>query len=125
MANISNIEVELLEYCIVEETVKLPVSRIKVSIPKLTVNTSSGKTYPKSTILINDNACKPKISGNVILSNGLVLKVFSDIYSSKSIDKVQVSEDPVTYEYYIRKGSRMIACFMDKNINDGYLTNFI
>lgn len=125
MANISNIKVELLEYCIVEETVKLPISSIKVSIPKLTVNTSSGKTYPKSTILINDNTCKPKISGNVVLSSGLVLKVFSDIYSSKSVDKVKVSEDPVAYEYYIRKGSRMIACFMDKNINDGYLTNFI
>lgn len=123
--NIGNIEVELMEYCIVEETVKLPVNKIKVSIPKLTVNTTSGRTYPKSTILINDNKCKPKVSGNVVLSNGLVLKVFSDISSSKSVDKVKVSEDPVVYEHYIRKGTRMIACFMDKNINDGYLTNFI
>lgn len=125
MLNLSNIEVELMEYCVIEETVKLPTTTVKVSIPKLTVDASKGKKYAKSSILVNASACRPKVTGSVVLSDSIILKVFSNIMDSPSVDKVIVSYDPIRYEYYLRKGTQMIACFMDKNINDGYLTNFI
>lgn len=125
MENLSEIQIDQLEYCIVEEDVKLPTSRVRVSIPKLTLDTSSGRTYPDTTILINDSACKPKSLGPVIMTSGIVLKTFSNLESSGSVDKVLISEEPIAYNYYLRKGTRMIACFMNKNINDGYLTNYI
>lgn len=125
MENITDVQIDQLEYCIIEEDVKLPTNSVRVSIPKLTMDTTSGKTYPNTTILINDPACKPKSLGPVVLTRGIILKTFSGLQSSKSVDVVQVDDDPVVYHYYLRKGTRMIACFMNKNINDGYLTNYI
>lgn len=125
MENITDIEIDQLEYCIVEEDVKLPADNVRVSIPKLTLDTSNGKTYPITTMLINDPDCKPKTLGPVVLTTGIVLKTFSNLESSKSVHAVKISDEPVIYQYYLRKGTRMIACFMNKNINDGYLTNYI
>lgn len=125
MENLTEIQIDQLEYCIIEEDVRLPASKVRVSIPKLTLDTSSGRTYPDTTILINDPSCKPKSLGPVIMTSGILLKTFSNLESSKSVDRVLVSRDPIIYNYYLRKGTRMIACFMNKNINDGYLTNYI
>ena len=123
--NISEIQLNQLEYCILEETIILPVTTVRVSVPKLTMNTNSSKTYANSSILINDNACKPKKMSAIELSTGIQIKVFSNLSSSNSVKRRIKTENPLTYEYYIPKGTQMIACFMDNNINDGYLTNFI
>lgn len=125
MENISNIKINHLEYCILEEDVKLPTNSVRVTIPKLTHDTSSGKMFANTSILINADECKPKSLGSIVLSKGITLKTFSDLQSSKSVVSVVVSKDPLVYNYYLKKGTRMIACFMDNNINDGYLTNFI
>lgn len=125
MNNITNITVNLLEYCILEETVVLPVDYVQVSIPKLTYETSSGKARANSSILINDDSCKPKTTSTILLSSGIRLKTFSDLKSSKSVKYRLINEETQEYEAYLEKGTQMIACFMDSNINDGYLTNFI
>ena len=59
------------------------------------------------------------------LSTGIRIKVFSNLISSNSVKKRIKTEKPLTYEYYIPKGTQMIACFMNNNVNDGYLTNFL
>lgn len=123
--NITNIEVNQLEYCILEETIILPVTHVRVNVPKLTLNTTSSRTFPNTSILVNDVACKPKRMTAVELSTGIRLKVFSNLASSNSVKKRVKTKKPLTYEYYIPKGTQMIACFMNNNINDGYLTNFI
>lgn len=123
--NITNIEVNQLEYCILEETIILPVTHVRVNVPKLTLNTTSSRTFPNTSILVNDVACKPKRMTAVELSTGIRLKVFSNLASSNSVKKRVKTKKPLTYEYYIPKGTQMIACFMNNNINDGYLTNFL
>lgn len=125
MNNLSNININLLEYCILEETVTLPIDHIQVSIPKLTYETYSGKVKANSSILINDNECKPKTLGTIVLSTGIQLKTFSNLESSKSVKTRVISKEPLITESYLEKGTQMIACFMNNNINDGYLTNFI
>lgn len=123
--NITNIEVNQFEYCILEETIILPVVSVKVNVPKLTINTESARIYPRTSILVNDNECKPKRMNAIELSTGITLKVFSNLSSSNSVKKRIKTKKPLTYEYYIPKGTQMIACFMNNNINDGYLTNFL
>lgn len=123
--NISEIQLNQLEYCILEETIILPVTSVRVSVPKLTMNTNSSKTYANSAILINDNACKPRKMSAIELSTGIRIKVFSNLISSNSVKKRIKTEKPLAYEYYIPKGTQMIACFMNNNVNDGYLTNFL
>ena len=123
--NITNIEVNQLEYCILEETIILPIKTVRVKVPKLTIKTESSRTFPNTSILVNDTECKPKRMNAVELSTGISLKVFSNLSSSNSVKKRIKTKDPLTYEYYIPKGTQMIACFMNNNINDGYLTNFL
>lgn len=123
--NITNIDVNQFEYCILEETIILPVVSVKVNVPKLTINTESAKIYPRTSILVNDIECKPKRMNAIELSTGITLKVFSNLSSSNSVKKRIKTKNPLTYEYYIPKGTQMIACFMNNNINDGYLTNFL
>lgn len=118
MENITNLKVDNLEYCTLEETLRLPASSARVSIAKLNINTQKSKTYPNTTLLINDVACKPKSLGPVVLTDGLLVKTFSNLESSKSAVKTDSG-------YYIPKGSKMIVCFMNCNINDGFLTNFL
>lgn len=124
-SNITNIDVNQLEYCTLEETIILPVSSVRVNVPKLTLKTESGRIFPNTSILVNDTACKPKRMTAVELSTGIKLKVFSNLASSNSVKRRVKTKDPLTYEYYIPKGTQMIACFMNNNINDGYLTNFL
>ena len=123
--NITNIEVNQFEYCILEETIILPVVSVKVNVPKLTINTESARIYPRTSILVNDAECNPKRMNAIELSTGITLKVFSNLSSSNSVKKRIKTKKPLTYEYYIPKGTQMIACFMNNNINDGYLTNFL
>lgn len=123
--NITNIEVNQLEYCILEETIILPVKKVRVKVPKLTIKTESSRTFPNTSILVNDAECKPRRMNAVELSTGISLKVFSNLSSSNSVKKRIKTKKPLTYEYYIPKGTQMIACFMNNNINDGYLTNFL
>ena len=51
-SNLSDLDVNFLEYCIIEEDTYLPADRVKVKIPKLTINTSDGTLRADKTILI-------------------------------------------------------------------------
>ena len=90
--NISEIQLNQLEYCILEETIILPVTSVRVSVPKLTMNTNSSKTYANSAILINDSACKPKKMSAIELSTGIQIKVFSNLISSNSVKIIYQKE---------------------------------
>lgn len=123
-SNITKLNINFFEYCIVQENTRLPAETVNVKIPKLTTNTSKGKIYPKSTILINDSDCKPKTSGAITLSEGFRVKTFSALEQSKSAIAVRDSEGNILY-YYLPKGAQMIVCFMENNMNDCYLTNLL
>lgn len=151
--NVTKLEVNFFEYCIVEEKTYLPAETVKVRIPKLTTNTNNGTVYPNKTILINDSGCKPETAGSIKLSDSMVVKTFSGLELSKSA-VVKKEECGCTFipchsdicqcefikdckgdntkfidghivEAYLPAGAQMIVCFMDNNINDGYLTNLI
>lgn len=153
ISNISQLEVNLFEYCTVVEKTYLPAETVKVNIPKLNIDTNKGVVRANSSILVNDSECKPAISGSIRLDSTLIVKTFSGLELSKS---VVVKKEPCNcrlegsggdycshhfvrdcrgdnntfidghiVEAYIPAGAKMIVCFMDGNINDGYLTNFI
>jgi hypothetical protein len=153
IGNLENIKINQFEYCTIAEKTYLPADSVKVTIPKLNVNTSKGTIRPQPTILVNDTECKPTISGTIKLSDSIIVKTFSGLELSKSavIKKAECGckltgsgGDICTHQFvkdckgkntkfidghiveaYLPKGAQMIVCFMDGNINDAYLTNFI
>ena len=153
-SNLSDLDVNFLEYCTIEEDTYLPTDRVKVKIPKLTINTSDGTLRADSTILINDTECKPTTGTPIKITEALYIKAFSGLELSKSAiikkeecgcefhpcggadfchcsftkdckGKNTTFIDGHIVEAYLPKGAQMIVCFMEKNINDAYLTNFI
>lgn len=152
-SNVNKLEVNMFEYCIVVEKTYLPAETVKVRIPKLTTNTNKGTVKPNKTILVNDSECKPVTAGSIKLSDTMIVKTFSGLELSKSA-VVKKAECGCTFipchsdvchcqfikdckgdntkfidghivEAYLPAGAQMIVCFMDNNINDGYLTNLI
>jgi hypothetical protein len=151
--NVSDLQVNFLEYCIIAEDTYLPATEVKVTIPKLTTYASKSTQRAKTSILINDSECKPQTAGSIKLSDTIVVKTFSGLELSKcAIVKKEecgcrlvgsggdicthsfirdCKGDNTTFidghivEAYLPKGAQMIVCFMENNINDGYLTNFI
>lgn len=152
-SNLNNLEVNFLEYCIVAEKTYLPATEVKVRIAKLTTTTNKGTVRPKTNILVNDSDCRPVTAGVIRLSDTIVVKTFSGLELSKAavIKKEECNcrleggggdfcthsfvrdckgdntkfIDGHIVEAYLPEGAQMIVCFMDNNINDGYLTNFI
>ena len=151
--NIADLKVNFFEYCIIAEDTYLPAEFVKVRIPKLTTTTSKSTQQAKSSILINDGECKPQTAGSIKLSDTIVVKTFSGLELSKCaiIKKEECGckltgsgGDICTHQFvkdckgknttfidghiveaYLPKGAQMIVCFMENNINDGYLTNFL
>ena len=145
-SNLNNLEVNFFEYCIVAEKTYLPAETVKVRIPKLNVNTNKEKVKADPSILVNDSACKPVISSRIELDDYIIVKTFSGLELSKSavikkeecgcyvsnhslVKKCKGKNDTFIdghiVEAYLPKGAQMIVCFMNGNINDAYLTNFI
>lgn len=153
ISNLNNIEINQLEYCTVAEKTYLPAEYVKVRIPKLNIHTSKQTTRANRSILVNDPDCKPTIAGNIKLSDTIMVKTFSGLELSKScVRKKKECDcrlagsggdycthyfikdcrgnndtfiDGHIVEAYLPKGAQMIVCFMNGNINDAYLTNFI
>jgi hypothetical protein len=153
ITNMEGIEINQLEYCTIAEKTFLPADSVKVRIPKLNINTSKGTLKPNESILVNDEECKPKVSGKIKVLDIIVVKTFSGLELSKSavIKKAECGcrlegsgGDICTHKFirdckgdnktfidghiveaYLPKGAQMIVCFMNGNINDVYLTNFI
>lgn len=151
--NIADLKVNFFEYCIIAEDTYLPAEFVKVRIPKLTTTTSKSTQQARSSILINDGECKPQTAGSIKLSDTIVVKTFSGLELSKCaiIKKEECGckltgsgGDICTHQFvkdckgknttfidghiveaYLPKGAQMIVCFMENNINDGYLTNFL
>lgn len=151
--NVSDLKVNFFEYCIIAEDTYLPAEFVKVRIPKLTTTTSKSTQQAKSSILINDGECKPQTAGSIKLSDTIVVKTFSGLELSKCaiIKKEECGckltgsgGDICTHQFvkdckgknttfidghiveaYLPKGAQMIVCFMENNINDGYLTNLL
>lgn len=153
VSNMNEIKINQLEYCTVAEKTYLPAETVKVKIPKLSVNTNKGTVKAQQSILVNDSECKPTVSGSIKLSDTISVKTFSGLELSKSavIKKAECGckltgsgGDICTHQFvkdckgkntkfidghiveaYLPKGAQMIVCFMNGNINDAYLTNFI
>lgn len=139
ITNVNDVELNLLEYCTVAEKTKLPASEVKVTIPKLNIKTSKGTVRAQESILVNDKECKPKVTNPIKLSDTITVKTFSGLELSKSavITKAGCNHegscrgsnktfiDGHITSAYLPKGARMIVCFMNGNINDAYLTNFL
>lgn len=144
--NIENIQVNMFEYCTIAEKTMLPADTVKVYIPKLSVNTNKSNVRAQESILVNDAECKPKVNNPIKLSDVIVVKTFSGLELSKSavVKKAECGCSVVNHslvkkclgannkfidghivEAYLPKGAQMIVCFMNGNMNDAYLTNFI
>lgn len=146
LSNLEELQVNLLEYCTVAEKTYLPAETVKVYIPKLTVDTSKTTVRAQESILVNDSDCKPKVVNPIKLSDTITVKTFSGLELSKSavlkkkecgcrvVNHTLIKDclgDEMTFidghivEAYLPKGAKMIVCFMNGNINDAYLTNFL
>ena len=121
--NLSDVTLNMLEYCYIAETVDLPLSKVKVTIPKLMPFTSSSKPVVTSSIFINDNECKVSISRNLKTTEYLTIPVFN-VDFTRVATTVRDNEGNVIRRY-LPQGKKMIVCFMENNVNDPYLTNYI
>ena len=146
ISNLEELKINQFEYCYVAEDTPLPASSVKVTIAKLCVSTNKQTVRPQSSILINDSECKPQATGTIKLLDTITVKTFSGLELSKSavIKKSEcgcyVSDhklvknclgkndkfiDGHITSAYLPKGAKMIVCFMNGDVNDGYLTNFL
>lgn len=122
-SNISDVTLNMLEYCYVAETVNLPLTKVKVNIPKLMPFTSSSKPTITSSIFINDTDCKVSISKNLQTTDYLTIPVFNVDFTRVATSVVD--DEGNVIRRYLPKGKKMIVCFMENNVNDPYLTNYI
>ena len=82
-------------------------------------------------MFVNDKECKVELEGSIKISDAVKVSLFDApfddlgkaIYSKvKDQEGTNVSIQTGTK---IPKGTKMLVLFMDGNINDGYLTNWI
>lgn len=140
--NLSEVELNQFEYCYLAEDVHLPATTAKVYIPKLMPFAKSAKPSVNNSLFINDSECKPNVNNKVSSTDYYTVKVFNMDFTKVSTKtktvyascKVPCSEHGTHigkcnhvdhYVEYLPKGKKMIVCFMDNNVNDPYLTNFI
>ena len=108
--NINEFEVNMFEYCTLMKDYIVGSKFACVKIHKLMPYCKKGKKIPPDTIFINDKECEPKLNKSFELSDYIKVSVFNETLFKQKV---------------IPKGTLMIVMFMDNNINDGYLTNFI
>lgn len=146
ISNLEELKINQFEYCYVAEDTPLPASSVKVTIVKLNVDTSKQTVKPQSSILVNDPECKPQVTGSIKLLDTITVKTFSGLELSKSailkksecgcyvsdhkLVKKCLGENDTFIDghivsAYLPKGAKMIVCFMNGDVNDGYLTNFL
>lgn len=130
--NINKFEVNMFEYCTLMKELKIPGAKSAyIKIHKLMPYCKKDKKFSPDTIFVNDKECKPKVSKSLELSNYVKVSIFNSSFNGlgKPIYKTITDEDGETIKLQvgsiIPKGTLMIVMFMDNNINDGYLTNFI
>ena len=89
------------------------------------------KEKTSSSMFVNDEKCKIVLEGTVKISNAIKVSLFDAAYDnlgkpiySKDVDQ-EGSTITVQTGTKIPKGTTMMVLFMDNNINDGYLTNWI
>ena len=100
----------MFEYCTLMKDYIVGSKFACVKIHKLMPYCKKGKKIPPDTILMNDKECEPKLNKSFELSEYIKVSVFNEATFKHEV---------------IPKGTLMIVMFMDNNINDGYLTNFI
>ena len=108
--NINEVGVNVLGYCAFMKDYVEGCRCSCVKIHKLMPYCKKGKKIPPDTIFINDKECEPKLNKSFELSEYIKVSVFNEATFKHEV---------------IPKGTLMIVMFMDNNINDGYLTNFI
>lgn len=130
--NITNFEVNTFEYCTLMRDLYPSSTRAYIKVHKLMPYCNEATITTSNSIFINDPECRPTLSNSFQTSDSVQVGLFASlknttlgepIYGSM-IDqegtRVQIQVGGV-----IRKGTMMIVMFMDNNINDGYLTDFI
>ena len=108
--NINEFEVNMFEYCTLMKDYVVGSRFACVKIHKLMPYCKKDKKFSPDTIFVNDKECKPKLNKSFELSDYIKVSVFNETLFKQKV---------------IPKGTLMIVMFMDNNINDGYLTNFI
>ena len=108
--NINKFEVNMFEYCTLMKDYIVGSKFACVKIHKLMPYCKKDKKFSPDTIFVNDKECKPKLNKSFELSDYIKVSVFNETLFKQKV---------------IPKGTLMIVMFMDNNINDGYLTNFI
>ena len=108
--NINRFEVNMFEYCTLMKDYTVGSKFACVKIHKLMPYCKKDKKFSPDTIFINDKECEPKLNKSFELSEYIKVSVFNEAVFKQEV---------------IPKGTIMIVMFMDNNINDGYLTNFI
>lgn len=108
--NINKFEVNMFEYCTLMKDYVVGSRFACVKIHKLMPYCKKDKKFSPDTIFVNDKECKPKLNKSFELSDYIKVSVFNETLFKQKV---------------IPKGTLMIVMFMDNNINDGYLTNFI
>ena len=130
--NINKFEVNMFEYCTLMKDLIVPGAKnAYVKIHKSMPYCNSGEKFSSDTIFVNDDECKPKTSNSFKVSDSVKVAIFDTSFNGigkpiyKTITCCNGQTIKIQVGSKIPKGTKMIVMFMDNNINDGYLTNFI
>lgn len=113
-STITEFKINLVEYCTLMEDLTIPDDTTAfIKVHKIMPFCSESEPTVTDSLFINDDDCKPQVSGSIKLTDKIEVPVLNVI----GIAAIGTS---IT----IPKGSKMIALFMDNNINDPYLTTW-
>lgn len=129
---ITDFTVNMVEYCTLVKDIILPgTTSAYVKIHKLMPYCTEINQKTSSSMFINDEDCEVILEGSLTMSSSIKVSLFDATYDnlgkpifSKVVDQ-EGSIITVQTGTKIPKGTQMMVLFMDNNINDGYLTNWI
>jgi len=131
-STITDFKINMVEYCTLKEDLILPDhTTAYIKIHKLMPYCFEGTQTVSDSLFINDEACKPRVSGSIHLTDKVLVPIFNaafgpnvglPIYSTMTDQ--EGANVVIQTGQKIPKGSKLMVLFMDNNINDPYLTNW-
>lgn len=129
---ITEFKINLIEYCTLMEDLIIPDQKTAfIKIHKIMPFCAESEPTVTDSLFINDDDCKPTVSGSIKLADKLEVPVLNSAFGPNvgipiysTMTDQEGANVTIQTGQKIPKGSKMMVLFMDNNINDGYLTTW-
>lgn len=131
-SSINNFQINMIEYCTLKKDLIFPGAKnAYVKVHKLMPYCNKNTETTNNSMFVNDKECEVELEGSIKISDAVKVSLFDAPFDDlgKAIYSKVKDQEGTTVSIQtgtkIPKGTKMLVLFMDGNINDGYLTNWI